>query len=590
MRPQLIADRYQVVRALGRGGMGTVWLCRDEVLGRQVAVKHIGEPHGESATGTKRAIREARSAAAFNHPNAVALYDVVTYDGQTWLVMEYVEGETLAQELARDGRLWPQRVADIGAQLASALARTHEARIVHRDIKPGNVLIDKLGHPKISDFGIARGHADEQLTRTGFITGTPGYLSPEVARGADATAASDVWALGATLYTAVEGQAPYESRGNPIALLQAIARERPRPMTHAGVLGPAISAMMDEDPARRWDMAMSAKRLGDIARGASTAAIPRCDLSEVKVVAEVVAAPVVKGTRRREAQPRVRSARSLQVRTHGEPAGLLEAGPATAAVALADHLEPFGLGDPDRGALVPPAGRGSAVRWLLPVALMAVVLGIGYPLSHLEERGASNPRPDTASRTTPATTSATDAPTSPEPSRTIRREHPARSAAPKPSTVAAPPITQTPTPAPAETATPTAVPAPTRTPPSPTTGFTPPDEALDFSNEPVSGALAITNLVVTAKGTTGTVSLTAKNISTQTVDLLPDVEVHEGTDIWALWSNDTRGVQQADPCYNFRPNESERITVVGGEIGQETGPQVFPVDWTSAVVGNSPQC
>ena len=282
MQPQLIAGRYRVLRAIGRGGMGTVWLCRDEVLGREVAVKQIGALPGESATETKRAMREARSAAALNHPNAVAVYDVVDHGGRPWLVMEYVEGQTLADEISRDGQLSPQRVADIGAQLASALARAHERQIVHRDIKPGNVLIDKAGRPKISDFGIARGHGDEKLTQIGFITGTPGYLSPELARGGDPHPASDVWALGATLYEAVEGQSPYEPRSNPIALLRAIATERPRPMTQAGALGPAIDSMMHEDPARRWDMATSARRLGGIAR--ITMVMPRVDVAGTAVI------------------------------------------------------------------------------------------------------------------------------------------------------------------------------------------------------------------------------------------------------------------------------------------------------------------
>jgi Protein kinase domain len=282
MQPELIAGRYKVLRAIGRGGMGTVWLCRDEVLGREVAVKQIGALPGESPTATKRAMREARSAAALNHPNAVAVYDVVKHEDRPWLVMEYVEGQTLADEISRDSQISPQRVADIGAQLAGALARAHERRIVHRDIKPGNVLIDRAGRPKISDFGIARGHGDEQLTQVGFITGTPGYLSPELARGGDPHPASDVWALGATLYTAVEGQPPYEPRSNPIALLRAIASERPRPMTHAGVLAPALDAMMHEDPARRWDMATSAKRLASIAR--ITQVMPRVDPVQTHVI------------------------------------------------------------------------------------------------------------------------------------------------------------------------------------------------------------------------------------------------------------------------------------------------------------------
>ncbi|HYO19966.1 MAG TPA: protein kinase [Dermatophilaceae bacterium] len=301
MQLQLIAGRYQVLRAIGRGGMGTVWLCRDEVLGREVAVKQIGALPGDSATETKRAMREARSAAALNHPNAVAVYDVVTHEGRPWLVMEYVEGETLADEISREGQLSPQRVADVGAQLAGALSRAHQRRIVHRDIKPGNVLIDKAGHPKISDFGIARGHGDEQLTQVGFITGTPGYLSPELARGDDPHPASDVWALGATLYAAVEGQPPYEPRSNPIALLRAIATERPRPMAHSGALGPAIDAMMHEDPACRWDMATSARRLGAIARVLAPLVPRRVDPS----VTRVFPAPLVESTQALEPTQRL---------------------------------------------------------------------------------------------------------------------------------------------------------------------------------------------------------------------------------------------------------------------------------------------
>jgi eukaryotic-like serine/threonine-protein kinase len=354
MQPQLIAGRYQVSRAIGCGGMGTVWLCRDEVLGRQVAVKQIGALPGESATETKRAMREARSAAALNHPNVVAVYDVVEHDGRPWLVMEYVEGQTLADEISRDGQLSPQRVADIGAQLASALARAHERRIVHRDVKPGNVLIDRAGRPKISDFGIARRHGDDQITQTGFVTGTPGYLSPELVRGGDPASASDVWALGATLYAAVEGQSPYEPRGNPIALLRAIATERPRPMTRAGALGPAIDAMMREDPAGRWDMATSAQRLAGIARGDAIVIKPRVN----PAAAEVIAAPPVEPTQRLE--------------------------PARRQAAVTAPWRPVraGLRDIHGGAPVPPPDdRRNGRGWL--------ALGVAYLLSQLGDQGGT---------------------------------------------------------------------------------------------------------------------------------------------------------------------------------------------------------
>ena len=291
MDPQVIAGRYEVVRPIGSGGMGTVWLCRDTVLGREVAVKRIGALPGEPAAAA-RAMREARIAASLNDPHAVGVYDVVDESEAHWLVMEYVEGQSLAEKIRDLGALPPMRVAAIGSAVAGALARAHERGIVHRDIKPGNILIDNAGTPKISDFGIARAQADDQLTQTGFMTGTPGYLSPELARGGNPTAASDVWALGATLYYAVEGQPPYESQANPLATLQAIASGQARPLQQAGPLGGAIAAMMEQDPARRWDMATAKERLDRIARGDQTLALPAGAALAGAAVTEVIPEPV----------------------------------------------------------------------------------------------------------------------------------------------------------------------------------------------------------------------------------------------------------------------------------------------------------
>lgn len=465
MQPQLIAGRYQVLRAIGRGGMGTVWLCRDEVLGREVAVKQIGALPGESATETKRAMREARSAAALNHPNAVAVYDVADHEGLPWLVMEYVEGQTLADEISHDGRLSPQRVADIGAQLAGALARAHERGVVHRDIKPGNVLIDKGGRPKISDFGIARGHGDEQLTQIGFITGTPGYLSPELARGGDPHPASDVWALGATLYTAVEGRPPYEPRSNPIALLRTIAAERPRSMTHAGALGPAIDAMMLEDPASRWDMATSAKRLARIAR-TMTAVIPRVD--PVGVVPLLESTQALEPTRGLAAPPpaagktvasapaasrRPVIAAKVPVAPAGSPRRVAVATVVEAAMASAPHDPLEVVGDPP---VVPSRDQRTGHRWLplVLVALLAVGLGAIF-LSQLggqvgTKTGTSAPPAAMAVPAAPATTGTTSTPSSAS----------TTTAPPTPSATASPTATQLPTattsPPPTVTAAPTA--------------------------------------------------------------------------------------------------------------------------------------
>src|SRR3954453_16601328 len=239
MPPEVIAGRYRVQRAVGRGGMGTVWLCRDDLLGREVAVKQVGVLPGESVPDLARALREARSSAALNHPHVVSVYDAIEADDHIWLVMEYVPGHTLSQLIAQEGRLDPARAASIGAQVADGLAAAHARGTVHRDVKPGNILVDG-DVAKISDFGIARTEGDAQLTRSGLLTGTPLYFSPELARGADPSPAADVWALGATLYAAVEGAPPVTDRGNPIATLAAIAQTPPPRPQHAGFLTDAI--------------------------------------------------------------------------------------------------------------------------------------------------------------------------------------------------------------------------------------------------------------------------------------------------------------------------------------------------------------
>lgn len=261
MPPETIAGRYRVLRSVGRGGMGEVWLCEDELLGREVAVKQVGTLPGESVPDLARALREARSSAALNHRHVVAVYDAVETDDHIWLVMEYVPGATLSELIAREGRLDPVRVATIGAQVADGLAAAHARGTVHRDVKPGNVLVTEGDFAKISDFGIARTSGDAQLTQTGLVMGTPLYFSPQLARGADPTPADDVWALGATLYAAVEGVPPTEDRGNAIATLAAVADGRPRRPEHAGFLADAIGRMLDPDPVSRWTMADAAHAL-----------------------------------------------------------------------------------------------------------------------------------------------------------------------------------------------------------------------------------------------------------------------------------------------------------------------------------------
>ena len=327
---QVIAGRYRVERSVGQGSMGTVWLCRDEVLHRPVAVKQIGILPGDTADHARRAMREARTAAALNHRNAVSIYDVVEHENAPWLVMEYVPSQTLA-EVMEDGPLSAPRVAWIGAQVAAALASAHALGIIHRDVKPGNILIGEDDLAKISDFGIARMAHDEQLTQTGMMTGTPAYFSPELARGAEPGPESDVWALGATLYAAVEGRAPYGRRANPIATLQAITSEEvDHPRQAAYLLGP-IGHMMDRDPSSRWTMARAETVLREL--------VERPDSTPVTGAVPVPAPPT------------------------GPPAGP-PAGPPTA---------------PTTGPASAPA-PATGRSWVLPVALALaalLLLGIG---------------------------------------------------------------------------------------------------------------------------------------------------------------------------------------------------------------------
>ncbi len=264
--PTLIGGRYQTVRPIGRGGMGTVWLARDTVLGREVAAKQIGDFPGESAGETRRAMREARAAAALNHPNVVAVYDVTEHEGTPWLVMEYVAGPTLSSAVRQRGPMTPKGAADLGAQLAGALASAHRAGVIHRDIKPANVLIGG-GRPKIGDFGIARSGGEEQVTQAGMVTGTPTYMAPEVAVGRDHEEAADVWALGATIYFAVEGRDAYASQGNALATLQHVATHPPRRPERAGPLEPVLADLLSSDPSRRGTMLEAHRRLERIVAG-----------------------------------------------------------------------------------------------------------------------------------------------------------------------------------------------------------------------------------------------------------------------------------------------------------------------------------
>lgn len=251
----MLDGRYELDREIGRGGMGSVWLGRDTVLGRAVALKQIGMAPGGGALDLDRAEREAHLAARINHQNVVAVFDLVADGGLQWLVMEHIDGPTLAGLIAEHGAYDPEALAPVVMQVAGALAAAHEHGIVHRDVKPSNILLTRDGIAKLSDFGIARAQADASLTQTGLVTGSPAYLSPEVATGRTATAASDVWSLGATVFHSLAGHPPYEVGDNVLGAMYRIVHEDPPRLEGGGLLAPLVEAMMQRDPDARPTMA-----------------------------------------------------------------------------------------------------------------------------------------------------------------------------------------------------------------------------------------------------------------------------------------------------------------------------------------------
>jgi serine/threonine protein kinase len=265
---RVIAGRYRLEAPIGRGAMGIVWRARDQLLDRDVAVKEVQLADtlsaDERANAYQRTLREAKTAARLSHPGVVSVYDVADDDGRPWIVMELVNARSLDQVLAVEGPLSPRQTAEIGRQLLSALSVAHSAGVLHRDVKPSNVLLSQEGRAVLTDFGIATFQGDPKLTQTGMVMGSPGFTAPERIRGGDATPASDLWSLGATLYAAVEGHGPYESRGGAITTMSAIINEDAPAAPAAGALSRVIEALLRREPTDRPDAATASRMISDI--------------------------------------------------------------------------------------------------------------------------------------------------------------------------------------------------------------------------------------------------------------------------------------------------------------------------------------
>ncbi len=359
---RLLAGRYRLGDVLGRGGMGTVWRAEDETLGRTVAVKELRFPGNideeEKRRLITRTLREAKAIARIRNNSAVTVYDVVEEDDRPWIVMELVEGKSLAEAIREDGLLEPRRAAEVGLAVLDVLRSAHREGILHRDVKPSNVLIAEDGRVVLTDFGIAQVEGDPSITSTGMLVGAPSYISPERARGHKPGPAADLWSLGGLLYAAVEGTPPYD-KGSAIATLTAVMTENLEEPKNAGPLRDVIYGLLTKDPAQRLDDAGARALLTKIIHAPGRAAEP--EPAEATKVVPLPAQPDRRGrrgagageTRPAEGGDRLRGAlRSVRKAAAGGGAAGAAAGAAGASAAA-----PRTSGAPGAGAQAGPGAR-----------------------------------------------------------------------------------------------------------------------------------------------------------------------------------------------------------------------------------------
>jgi serine/threonine protein kinase len=432
----LVADRYRLVKMLGAGGMGVVWQAWDERLQRPVALKLLRTqpalPDAERDQATARAMREARITAGLHHPHAVTVFDVVEHEGQPCLVMQLIESTPLSDLLSEHGTLTPSETARIGAQVGSALAAAHKMRIVHRDVKPGNILIAEDGSALISDFGISHALGDTTITATGMIHGTPAYLAPEVARGLPTSFASDVFSLGSTLYAMLEGTPPFGTENNAIALLHKVARGGYPAPRHAGPLAPLLRSMLSADPKRRPSMesVVESLKAADDGNGAvvAAAALP-WPFDELAENADEVPTEPLEGTPPDSGTlPLATVVAAAQTRpAPGPTAETVRVDPSAARESPTAETEPLARSDPYRPAPTErmpaptpePRRRGRRAAITLGIlsivgVLVVVALLLWNPWrSNLD--GAAQPEPSASGNRSPAaeTPAATPAPSEP---------------------------------------------------------------------------------------------------------------------------------------------------------------------------------
>lgn len=392
---RLLAGRYRLGAVLGKGGMGTVWRAVDETLGRTVAVKELRFPGNvdddEKRRLITRTLREAKATARIRNTGAITVFDVVEEDERPWIVMELVEGRSLSDAIREDGPLTPKRAAEVGLTVLDVLRAAHKEGILHRDVKPSNVLLAQDGRVVLSDFGIAQIDGDPSVTSTGMLVGAPSYISPERARGQKPGPPADLWSLGALLYACVEGRPPYD-RGSAIATLTAVMTEQLKTPANAGPLADAIQGLLAKDPEERLDDAAVRPMLTGVANAPVVPVAPAPDVTRAMALpTDPQSTPTDPQPTPTDAPPATREAAADQAalraaKTKPEPVPV----PAPAAAPASFTLPPFLQDERRRRILL-------IVAAVVVLAVLGTIIGV-YAAGGDDTKGSeASPGPSASS-------------------------------------------------------------------------------------------------------------------------------------------------------------------------------------------------